>query len=191
MLAGTIATVTFTNPQDNQQSVRDTIKVMTEIAIQQMNSPIVLSVVDNLQLSGTGIEQCRAIWGFVKSKLTFKEDEHQLIHDGHSVYSELLRTPEYLLIKASEGDCDDYSLLAATLLLAGTNLGVAFTTIKTHDERPNDWSHVYVSAITPEGVVALDCSHGPYTGWEMPDRFVSERKYWVVRELRNLKRWWE
>lgn len=181
-MVGSITSIP-TDPFNNETSTRDTVEEMARIAIEQAQSPIILRVVEDLQLTNLSPwDQCLTIYSFVRRTLTFKEDEIQLALDGHHPSSELLRTPEYLLTIQPEGDCDDYSLLTATLLLAGTNLGVAFGTIKTRDDRPMDWSHIYVVAVGPGGPIAMDCSHGPYVGWEMPDKFVRVRKYWKVRE---------
>jgi len=65
-----------------------------------------------------------------------------------------------------QGDCDDYSMYAASLLTA---LGVpcSFVTVAANPGYPDEFSHVYVAAYPKSGGrVALDCSHGPHPGWE-------------------------
>ena len=83
------------------------------------------------------------------------------------------------------GDCDDFSMYAAALLEA-RGIPCSFVTVAADARDPGQFSHVYVAAYPGDGAggrrrVAIDCSHGEYPGWEVPNRF-NNRKEWPVRD---------
>jgi hypothetical protein len=72
----------------------------------------------------------------------------------------------YTMQYARMGDCDDFSMYVAALLLA---LGIPcnFVTIAGDESAPHIFTHVYVAAYPVEGErIVVDASHGSYCGWE-------------------------
>jgi hypothetical protein len=61
-------------------------------------------------------------------------------------------------------------MLVGALLLAG-GVPCSFVAIAADGSAPERFSHVYVVAHTNAGDLALDASHGPYTGWRAPNAF--------------------
>ena len=82
------------------------------------------------------------------------------------------------------GDCDDYSMYLACLL-AEYGIPVEFVTVAADANVPDQFSHVYVAAYPMNDEtgqrerVALDASHGPFPGWEVPNRF-NKIKQWPI-----------
>ena len=117
----------------------------------------------------------------------FVEDETILANElGYSVdpNQELLIAPETLLsMPIPQGDCDDFSTLIATLLLA-FNLPAWFVTVAIDNVQPWRFSHVYVRTYlsdTREEMV-MDCSHGRFAGDEPAKKYQIFRKVeWLVR----------
>lgn len=98
--------------------------------------------------------------------------------DAGNVAEVLIRPAELVRMPEAQGDCDDFSMLAAALLRAG-GVPVSFRTVAANPAAPRDFSHVYVVAHTPEGNVPVDASHGRTAGWEAPDVF-DRRQDWGV-----------
>jgi transglutaminase-like putative cysteine protease len=113
------------------------------------------------------METVRAIYWYVKRHLTFCSDESLLAAQfGLGPDKELLISPLVLLqMPTPMGDCDDYSLLLASLLKA-LLVPVKFVSVAVDEAEPWRFSHVYVKAMVDGGWLALDASHGSYPGWE-------------------------
>lgn len=127
-----------------------------------------------------------AVYHYVSSRLQFVHDE-----DTGSVFSricertgfplaETLQRPVDISTAAvKQGDCDDFAMYAACLLMAVGIKQVAFVTVAADSRDPSRWSHVYVCAYADDvGRVPIDCSHGPECGWEKEG--VYRRKEWMV-----------
>lgn len=82
---------------------------------------------------------------------------------------EVLVRPRLSALGSAEGDCDDFSMLVASVLTAA-GIPCRFVTVAADPEAPDQFSHVYVAAYAPDRI-ALDASHGAYPGWETPNRF--------------------
>lgn len=173
----------LTDPSSNEVATSDTVHDMVHRVREQVNSPIVKQIVAELQLpSLTTVEQCISVFKYVKGRVRYVEDSEILKEQGyheHTFGSELLQDPDYLLSQADpKGDCDCISLLVATLLMSAGTPNVYFTTIK---DVPDMWTHIYVTVgLDANHRVNVDCSHGPYCGWELPNKFVFERRYWKI-----------
>ena len=179
------------NPIDSDISTQQTVEMMIRLAKVSSHSPLVqaaiLSATDGILPSNLQpITLARAIFYFVKGHIHFTEDE-ELIYKGlgiDRVDKELLITPDVLLaMPYPMGDCDDFSLLTASMLLAG-GVPCSFVTIAADPETPEKFSHIYVRAyLISEGQglgnsVAMDCSHGSYLGWEYQGAF--RRQEWLI-----------
>lgn len=165
-----------TNPVNTDVSTADTIRQMIALAISSASDPHILSVVDSclaiLPSKPSKRELVRAIFWWVKRTLRFTEDEEvmatQLAIPRDQLDKELLIAPSVMVqMPNPTGDCDDYSMLLASLLVA-VHIKCWYVTIATDDLEPTRFSHVYVKAwLEDEGqAIALDGSHGTYPGWE-------------------------
>lgn len=168
-------------PEDAEGQVRAVIGLMTRYAVEDSASPAIelaaQEILASLYTAGPGDrEKIQAVFEHVKRRVRFVLDETTSIpfqreRDPLSepVVEALIR-PSDMAVYCREGhcigDCDDFAMYAAALLVA---LGVrcGFVTIAADPLDPSRYSHVYVVAYTGEGErIPLDTSHGPYAGWE-------------------------
>lgn len=186
---------TRTDPTNNLVSTADTINKMIVLVQQNLNSPIIQNVLDRIfkQIDDSRgepgyqpseVEFCRAVFWWVKHHIHFDSDESALqrlfgiqdLEDG----KELLLSPSFLLqMEHPTGDCDDFSTLIATLLIAGGVQGVHFCTIAADSNDPTAFTHVYVKVVDGYGnQFPLDASHGQYPGWETSVQY--KQANWTV-----------
>lgn len=178
-----------TDSRNNYVSTADTIAEMKRVAISSSQHPVVIQAVNialrNLPSDASLIEQSAAIFSWVKSHVRFvKHEQQQYELFGLGPDNQLLITPERLLTMPNpSGDCANYSMLLAAMLISlGWGLGISFVTVGADPNEPQRYSHVYVIAKYPCGkVISLDGSHGDYFGWETQD--VSKKKEWNVMPL--------
>jgi transglutaminase-like putative cysteine protease len=125
-------------------------------------------------------EAAAKIFWWVKRRMTFRRDEDVLAATGTG-YDEqdLLMEPAWLLsIPNPAGDCDDYTTLTCSMLLAA-GIPSRITTIAADSQEPGRFSHVFCEAELPCGkTLALDTSHGQYPGWQSPKQF--RRQSWPI-----------
>ena len=173
------------NPLDSDSSTIQTVELMSRLARASSHSPIVqyaLSLaLSELPADSSSRVICRAIYSWIKANVQFSEDE-ALIWQGlgiSQVDKELLIPPDTLLrMPIPMGDCDDFSLLGASMLLAA-GIPCSFVTIAADPNEPDKFSHIYLKAcILDEGSIenqdgetkplelCFDASHGNYLGWE-------------------------
>jgi len=167
---------------------------MRALAISGSHSPHIRAIANECLRQSTNQEDIRGlvrcIYHWVKGHITFAEDE-AIAHTLLGVSYDSMNTPEGAidLIIAPEvlvqmtnpvGDCDCFSTLLASILLA-LEFHAWFVSIKVDPSEPDRWSHVYVMTYLPdeETTVALDASHGNYLGWEKTNG-VFERKEWYI-----------
>ena len=82
------------------------------------------------------------------------------------------------------GDCDDYSMYCAALLKA-LGIDCSFATIGADPTNPSVYSHVYVVAYWRGKRIPMDCSHGPYAGWETENKY-GKFSEWPIYERSSL-----
>lgn len=94
----------------------------------------------------------------------------------------LIRPVDLLRMHPAQGDCDDFAMLTAAMLLRA-GFGAALVTIAADSQQPGMWSHVYALAIDPATgeETAMDTSHGSAPGWEYPH--FTRRKVWSIRTM--------
>lgn len=174
-----------TSPVDNDRSTLETIHQMIAIAGVCARDQRIHAIADNLIRSlpnkPTETDLARAIFWWIKNRVEFREDESILSREmGYSdPNQELLISPIALLaMPQPQGDCDDFSMLVATLCLA-TGIHCWYVTVAVDEESPNRWSHVYVQAMVDGHRITLDASHGSCPGWETR-RTKYRRAEWFV-----------
>jgi hypothetical protein len=167
------------------QQVDSTIGAMRQLAL--ADAPHMQSEAQQALQYGNGCP-VTGVFNYVKGKMRFQLDEqtadsiNQFIpQSSEKPIVEILIRPRdlsqlCLLQNNGIGDCDDYSMYAACLLIA---LGVScsFATVAASSSDPSAYSHVYVVAYPNGQRVPLDCSHGPYAGWEAPNKYGKFREW--------------
>ena len=142
------------------------------------------------EIAGAGCQLDRVgnLYEHVQRSIRFSRDEPiaQALNSGgeidpDDVVEVIIRPVDmaaYIDKGIAVGDCDDFSMYLAALLLAN-GIGCGFVTVAADERAPGQYSHVYVVAY-PDGVrVACDASHGEYPGWEVPNAFGKIREWGV------------
>jgi hypothetical protein len=170
---------TVTNRYDHEKSVRDTIGILTRQARAHAHHPVVeaaladacrgLSYPSDRQTAG-------AIFHWIRHHLRFVDDEalmySQLGVRPEDLDKELLIVPPVLLaMRQPMGDCDDYSLLAASMCLAAGLQPYWITVAADRNEPPSKFSHIYIAVALPDehSFIVLDAGNryrGIPPGWE-------------------------
>jgi hypothetical protein len=180
---------------DPDDQVEQTIAAMRHYAARDASSPEIQRDAASI-LNRWPDDPVAGVFDFVRSGVRFEQDEKigaPVEADLSWPVIEVLMPPSELsrMCTGSEectraGDCDDFSMWAASLLLA---LGIpcAFVTVAADSREPDRYSHVYVAAYPPgRGRIALDTSHGPFPGWEVGNRF-GKRKEWPLKQSKILE----
>ena len=174
---GSVASVIHTNPNSSDISTADTIQQMKGIANKESQDTRIRELASVIVKDAQSIHSALAmVWYWVKQHVRFLEDEAVVRID-----QELLITPLRLLsMPIPQGDCDDFSTLTATLIIAsGLPVEVEFVTIAADSETPERWSHVYVAVRSHEGYMVMDTSHGEFPNWEYQGK-VWRKKHWGI-----------
>ena len=172
-----------TNPNDSDVSVADTVALMGSHAREASATPQVkeaLQAAGVLQAGLTEDEVIERVFSYIKGRIQFVEDPDQL--EGifqNPNGKELLITPPVLLsMQKPMGDCDDFSMLACSMLMA-KGIKCDFVTIAANQNAPSEFSHVYCMAGTRDGrVIPFDASHGKEAGWESARAY--RKQIWPV-----------
>lgn len=156
-------------PENGDEQTAFTVSLMGKLAAIDAGSDAVQSVSRQLA-AGNSIDYARNVYDFVRGTLRFKRDEElaQGIEGWGPVVEVLVRPVDMLSMEPAEGDCDDFSMLVASLLLAG-GIDCSFACVGADPLEPDRFSHVYVLAHPAKGDISIDASHGPYFGWEAPN----------------------
>lgn len=163
--------------------VLSTIDLMKQYAIEDSKHPLILETAKRIASSNRPLDQ--AVHQEANAKLRFVEDTANAAQTNiadlapDSEVIEVLTRPVDVEILSQRsivsGDCDDFAMYVASLLLALEALGfpvsnTRFITIAADTENPNEFSHVYVRTVYMGSDTAIDASHGPYAGWHAEDR---------------------
>lgn len=181
-----------TNPRDTDVSTADTIALMDQYANEDSRHPIVIraaeEIRDSYNLGSDSREKdiSKAVFQYVKDHVRFVEDETTLnkLFGIDSDVELLIRPSRLLSMRNAMGDCDDFSMLTKSLLLA-LDVNSSYITVAADKAKPRKWSHVYV--LTDREQIPVDTSHGKYLGWEAPE--VSREQVWdsPISKIRNRK----
>lgn len=173
-------------PEQSDAQVAATIVRMRQYVLEDCQSDIIRADAQ-AALSASPSNPFEAIHSFVRSRMVFKNDDALTeqfnwllpkpgVDPTSDYYVEMLKRPvdvsmEYALTgERVEGDCDDFSMYCAALLRC-TGGDCSFATVGANPKDPTVFSHVYTVGGWGGQRVAMDCSHGPYAGWETPNRF--------------------
>ena len=177
--------------EDPQEQVEQVISMMRRHAVEDSRSPVLRA--DLQQALGyprpgsmTDEDAAAAIFHHVKSRVTFAQDEKtaaQIQGLTDIPIAEAFIRPVDMAGMCNQGecsrvgDCDDYAMYAASLLLAA-GIPCAYVTVAADPVDPSRFSHVYVAAYPGSGRMPLDTSHGQYPGWETGTVFA--RREWPL-----------
>lgn len=108
-------------------------------------------------------ERASAIFYWARDNVQFVQDEELLYHElgvpVPDLDKELLIVPPLLLrMPVPMGDCDDYSLLIASMLLAA-GMQPWWVTVAADQTEPKRFSHIYLDVR-----LADEWEHDPFTG---------------------------
>lgn len=143
---------------EGRQGVIETLDIMVRLAREYAIDPRIVMTARSLLLGlppKAWRREVKALFNFVQKHIRYTPDTADV---------ELIMTPTRLL-DVRAGDCDDKSLLLATLLRS-IDKPARFKAIGF---QPGELSHVYVQARIGEEWISLDPSEAYPMGWEAPD----------------------
>ena len=174
--------------------VNATISLMRQYALEDSTCPEIQVEAEALRAMNGGdpYRLVSAVWQTVSGKVQFLRDEvlgspleafmSRTNADGTPVTPivEILIRPRDMhnMAAARLGDCDDFSMYAASLLTA-LDIPCNFVTVAGDESNPNIFTHVYVAAYPNGERVVVDASHGPECGWEVY-RPSGRKQEWAV-----------
>lgn len=171
-------------PEDDELSTGQTISRMAQYVREDSRHPIIrrASYEATRGAAGDPRKEAAAIHTWVRGRVRFVQDAELAGAAGWPEDAEVLIRPvDLITMPDGQGDCDDFSMLAAAMLRA-VGIPAAFKTIAADGADPDLYSHVYVVALLPGGPLVIDASHGPYAGWEA--RAVGKTRLWPIEEKR-------
>lgn len=158
-------------------STAQTIARMSQLIQKAQSAPKVLqsarAAIAELPMGADRRQICAAVFNWIRRHVRFVQDEELLAAElGHPDAAELLIAPWVLVaMDDPRGDCDDFSMLCASMLEV-LSVPCQLVTIAADPQDPSRWSHVYVYArLENGGYLSMDTSHGSEPGWEAPRRF--------------------
>ena len=195
--------------EDPDTQAGQVIDLMTQYAIEDAQSAPIRDDATRIMLTSSNPNDQRelaaGVWRFVNERVKFTRDQEiaQPFVDEmptlkwNPVAEALIRPGEMSKLCAWDetrcqrvGDCDDFSMWAASILYC-MRVPCSFVTVAGDPEEPSRYSHVYVAAqvTKPQGKkerVPIDASHGRFPGDEVPNRY-GKRKEWPVEKRSALR----
>jgi predicted transglutaminase-like cysteine proteinase len=173
-------------PEGGDSQTSAVIEMMAEYARQDSSSAEIQGDARQALAQYPDMAPEESVFWWVKRRLQFVRDEEtakpfQAGMPVNDVVVETLIRPRDMSVICEDGscnrqgDCDDFAMYTASLLLA-LGIPAAFVTVAA-DPNSTDYSHVYVAAYPQgRGRVPLDTSHGGNPGWET-DRATKRREW--------------
>lgn len=177
-----LVSIVPTDPVNPDTQTADTIGLMRGIVRRSVNDPICIQATREA-LNGVNLncepDVAIRLFRWIKSNIRFMEDPSAVSYWFGEVNrnpngEDFLITPRALLSQVRSGDCDDFSMLAATMLKI-SGLDARFVTIAADTRAPGVFSHVYCQALVNHQWIGFDASHGKVPGWE----FASATRYQI------------
>lgn len=188
----TVRYARIAQPSGDEEATAQTVALMSYFARADSHAEIVRrAALEATQGSRTPRDSAALIWRWIKARVQYDLDSRPAAPlEGVDAESAevLIRPVDLLAMPAPAGDCDDFSMLCAAMLLA-VGIEPQFKTIAAEADAPQLYSHVFVVAFLPGGqTISLDCSHGPVAGWEAPA--AGKSRLWPVIETRSRLNGW-
>jgi transglutaminase-like putative cysteine protease len=179
-----------TDRYNHETAVRDTMTILQRLARQYAHDPCVIAAVleacGRLPNESSERDIACAIFHWIRNKIRFVEDESLLYTelgvDPPELDKELLIVPPVLLrMPVPMGDCDDYSLLMASMCLA-TGIRPYYVTVAADKQDAMKLSHIYVCAYLSDedSFLPLDAGNrlAVPPGWESDK--VTRKAIWTI-----------
>lgn len=164
-----------TSDTDTYEATRRTVQLMVRLVQGSRQNYQVLALCQSIWNSRYPLLAKEGSLGIIRACFDWVQNNVEFVNDSALISQnkadrELLIAPSVILaMDHPKGDCDDFSMLIACMIsVLGINK-VRFVTAGLGDN-PLQFSHVYVRAWLPDRDewVNVDCSHGPYLGWQHP-----------------------
>jgi hypothetical protein len=171
---------------DDEENTAQTIARMAQYAREDSRNQIVRRAADAATRRTRTRDLASAVHAWIRSHVSFVEDAQlaQGLTDAPDDAEVLIRPIDLLTMPNPVGDCDDFAMLAASMLRA-LGIEASFKTVEADPQSPGLYSHVYTVAHLPDGPLPLDCSHGPYPGWEIAP--TGKARLWPVEETNTMR----
>ena len=166
-----------TNFRHSAAATRQTIDLMKGLVWGSVGFPIIHRAASQVRsmANAQGELLSSALHRWTRMNVNYVPDE-MLVEQG-AEGRELLIAPNVLLaMNPAEGDCDDFSMVAAAIA-ASLGMAVKFVAVALEANNPERFSHIYIQVLDrvgPNGEkdwITLDCSHGIWPGWEVGGQF--------------------
>lgn len=184
-ILGRVRYSVYVAPDAGDGQTSEVISLMSRYAREDSSSPEVKRAVAEAAAALPGASPEEQIFSYVRSHVWFAYDEATSL-PLQSWYAdpivEVLIRPRDLIAAQpfAQGDCDDFSMLVASMLLA-QDIETAYVTVAADDADPTQFSHVYVASYRDGMRTAIDASHGPYAGWEAETWY--RKQEWPISKL--------
>ena len=152
--------------------IEQTVAQMRQLVDEALRDPAIIRLATDIVRSVPAFDdaaEARAIYDWVASNIHFTKDP---------VSKEKLY-PAAELLKIRAGDCDDISMLMATLLMA-VGYPARLVTVAAIADAPEQFSHVYVEAEVPPGS----------NQWLPMDAARAESDFGAAPPVTYRRRWW-
>lgn len=171
---------------DSDLSTKQTVKRMCELIGEAQADPLLQEIASHTNggwANGLAHQIGWDVFWFSKHKVRFVVDEAAvLVLFNERDQVDFLISPSVLMrMKTPAGDCDDFTMLACTLLSLNA-VPWELVTIACDPEEPGRWSHIYLRIILEDGRrQVIDPTNGPYPGWEVPARDIQRKRIWNMQ----------
>ncbi len=170
---------------DDELATAQTIGRMRQYALEDSQAPAIRNAARAAASEGSARKQAEAIFWWIRRHVRFVQDGTLAapIAANPDQAEVLIRPVDLLRMPRPSGDCDDFSMLAAAMLRA-RGIAAEFKTVAADPSDTSRYSHVYVIAHVEDGPLVLDCSHGPWPGWEA--RAAGKSRIWPIDTMTKL-----
>ncbi len=171
-------------PPGDDAATALTIAHMAHYAKEDSRSPIVRRAAAEAAAGTQAADPAAvadAVFRWIQKRIRFQLDQQTAapVWADAAATEVLIRPVDLLTMPRPAGDCDDFSMLCASMLRA-LGIETSFKTVAADPGSPHQFSHVYVIAHTPKGDLSLDTSHGPHAGWEV--QTAGKTRTWKVED---------
>jgi len=174
------------NGQDDDANTSQTIELMREFAAADANTPQVQAATRQATQGAQGSAAARSIFEWIKARVRFQEDATTALLAGlpePDSAEVLIRPADILRMPQPAGDCDDFTMLAVSMLSAA-GLPARIKAIEQDEDRPGFFSHVFAETHIDGAWRAFDTSHGSEIGWSATP--TGKVKTWEVQSMAAL-----
>jgi hypothetical protein len=168
---------------DTDRATEQTVERMASYIRDSIRDPLVRGCAEyawrrfGMGLASPAMKAWAVFW-WVKHSVKFRLDEATMFRVGLKDEQDLLIGPSVLVrMKDPAEDCDGFTMLGAAMLRV-LGVPVYIATVAADPRDRTRWSHVFLVAVLPTGVLPLDLSHGVGPGWMVPRGQVFRWQAW-------------